>query len=455
MAGESFFFEYRAEFIPRFGRVVTVTLDPQMTVSEDPVAGQATSSINSLRAQVEALQASVATLQAQVDSLESPAYPADQAELQSFITNDRTNARPIKLPEASGIVLSSPLLISDKVGFSVTGSCGAMPANSAESGQYSYLQAGPSFPRGGSNPIVRINRVFGKMTDLGIFGDSPANITNGTAQLADIGVLVTRHATLGTGKTTFRDVVITKCGVAIQIALDDEESNCDESVWDHVVFDRCPVGHRQINGMALGHSYRHPHLHGVDIGFDIYGGGDLLIDDGLYAYPYTAGGAAGTLLKFRDNTPLQFGPNNGSVKVCGNFKFDNAAAGAMFIDMESVSSRKYYAQVVAEDVAWPWIAPGGVPTWGTNGNLLCNLNGEFDITFSRCRNIYPNSFRVNVPAGIISKITITDSTLLVEDIMDLFRFSESSGTVQLFMQNNKFYGVTSAMLDPYDGPLVL
>jgi hypothetical protein len=285
---------------------------------------------------------------------------------------------------------------------------------------------------GAFSPMLRSKRAYTTLSNFSLFGDLMENINAGTYTDGELGILMTRDASVGTGKTQFDRLVIDGWDVGVQIGSAAGEFNCDESLWHFPSFWRCDTAFRQLSEQSLGHHFIHPHFHLFDNCFDILGGGDIQVIGGLWArHRTTANDAA--FVRYRNDTLDEFGLNAGGVHVLG-LKVDSQCRGVRLLDMEQASGEFDYLTTVRFDhLQMPWDN-----SWSNDWTgPMFFVSGATHLIIDGATVLYPDAIRWHVSAGAYAKVTVINCSQCLGTLYtDFLDTAGSTGDIQVRFWNN-------------------
>ncbi|QDU57199.1 hypothetical protein [Aeoliella mucimassa] len=201
---------------------------------------------------------------------------------------------------------------------------------------------------------------------------------------ASVGILINKRVKgLGVGSVKFAPMLIANCDTGIQNGTRKFETNCDNLLFEWLVFSQCKVGFHGVNNQGLDIIFEYLSLYDrVETGILLQGGGHLVVQSGLTT-------SEGVWLKIPDTKGEGVGKNNGYIRL-SNIQIDGEVGHAVtMIDCEE----PYRIQIILDGClrAGEWVWPDVPLAKVCGGNLLTirNFTGFAEIVGSKGRDRTP------------------------------------------------------------------
>lgn len=288
------------------------------------------------------------------------------------------------------------------------------------------------------------------------FHGATRNDINLSVAKCPVGLLVNQTwGGIGTGKTYMRGVIFQWFTVALKIAVDKYEANCDESSYYDVAFGDCETAVEINNGQGMGHHFWHPRFGQVTNCFFIKAGGDLKTYGGLVGN--NVGGLSTPTSYFRfdgSQVGFNFGQNNANYYSQG-LKIDSQATGMLLVNQDS-AYEGYYSNITFDQLHFPspQNGSGEQPYWGyTVLSPAFKIAGVSNLHITEAVNLQRGMFRWYSGANGACRITIKDSKLwwgsggaTITSVLDLLDIAGSTGDCYIKIENCYQYN----SLEPFE-----
>lgn len=299
--------------------------------------------------------------------------------------------------------------------------------------------------------------VFENMSFIG----ATRNDINLSVAKCPVGFLMNQTwAGIGTGKVYMRSVIFQWFTVALKIAVDKYEGNCDESSYYDVAFSDCETAVEINNGQGMGHHFWHPRFGLTTNCFFIKAGGDLKTYGGLVGN--NPGGLVTPTSYFRfdgSQSGFNFGQNNANY-YCQGLKIDNQATGMLLVNMDP-AYEAYYSNItfVQLHLPSPQDSVGAAqPYWGyTSTAPAFKIAGVVNLYVSEAVNLQRGMFRWYSGVNGVCRITIKDCKVwwgntgaAITSVLDLLDVAGSTGDCYVIIENCYTYDSLAPLAD-YEG----
>ncbi len=267
-------------------------------------------------------------------------------------------------------------------------------------------------------------------------------------------------AGIGTGKVYMRYVIFQWFTVALKIAADKYEGNCDESSYYDVAFADCDTAVEINNGQGMGHHFWHPRFGQVTNCFYIKAGGDLKTYGGLIGNNVGGLVTPTSYFKFDGSANgFNFGQNNANYYSQG-LKVDSQATGCLLVNMDS-SYVGYYSNITFDQLHLP--SPQNSsgteqPYWGyTVTSPAFKIAGFANLHVTEAVNLQRGMFRWYNDGTGVCRITIKNCKIwwgsggtAITSVLDLLDIAGSTGDCHVTIENCYTYSSLEPFADYED-----